>query len=190
MGRDKLSMSVGGVSLIRHSYDTLARKCEEVLVVASQGPPRSYGMPARPVLDLRPGRRGPLAAMEAGLSAARNRRVFVAAGDAPFVPEKLVGSFLDRLSEAGVRAVVPRYGGRVHPLCAAYERDLLVDLSFALNIGVSAVKDFLANVEGVRYVEDELESFGDPEVFLMNVNSPEDLARARSLFSGLPDAEQ
>lgn len=190
MGRDKLALTVGGVPLIQRSYGALANRCEEVLIVASEASPQDYGIPAHSIVDLRPGRKGPLAAMEAGLTAARNDHVFVAAGDAPFVPEELVGFLLEHLSKDGVRAAVPRYGGRLHPLCAAYERDVLADLSFALNIGVHAVRDFLESIEGVRHVEDELEQFGDPEIFLMNVNSPEDLKRARSVLSGPSGVER
>jgi molybdenum cofactor guanylyltransferase len=40
-------------------------------------------------------------------------------------------------------------------------------------------------VGSVEYVEDELRRFGDPELFLMNVNSPEDLGRARALCGEL-----
>ncbi len=188
MGRDKLALTVGGVPLIQRVYSTLADRCEEMLVVASEESPRDYGVPARFVSDLRPGREGPLAAMEAGLSTARNRYVFVLAGDAPFVPGELVGFLLECVSGSGVRVAVPSYDGRLHPLCAAYERDLLPELSFALDKGVRAVWEFVDSLDGVRYVEGELERFGDPGVFLMNVNSPEDLERARSLFSGISGA--
>lgn len=190
MGRDKLSLPVGGVPLVRRVYDVLALVCEEVLVVASEEPARDYGLPARTVADLRPGREGPLAAMEAGLAAARNDHVFVAAGDAPFVSADLVGFLLERVAGSEVRAAVPRYGGRPHPLCAAYERDILADLSSTLNLGVRAVREFLESLDDVTYVEDELERFGDPETFLMNVNSPEDLEKARSVLGDSSGAER
>lgn len=186
MGCDKLALTVGGVPLIQRSYGALANRCEEVLIVASEESPQDYGIPAHSIVDLRPGRKGPLAAMEAGLAAARNDHVFVAAGDAPFVPEGLVDFLLDCVAGSSARVAVPRYGGRLHPLCAAYERDVLADLSFALNMGTRAVRDFLDNLAGVRYVEEELERFGDPETYLMNVNSPEDLERARSVLCGPP----
>jgi molybdopterin-guanine dinucleotide biosynthesis protein A len=113
--------------------------------------------------------------------------VFVAAGDMPFIPEELVGALLELVDGEGVRVAVPRYGGRLHPLCAAYRREVLVDLSFSLNLGVRAVHTFLENIDGVRYVEEELALFGDPELFLMNVNSPEDLELAQRLSeSGKP----
>jgi molybdopterin-guanine dinucleotide biosynthesis protein A len=44
----------------------------------------------------------------------------------------------------------------------------------------------LRTLDAVEYVERELRRFGDPELFLMNVNSPEDLDRARSSCGGAP----
>lgn len=180
MGRDKLVLEVGGVPLIQRAFDMLSNSCDEVLIVASESS-QKHDLAARVVTDLRTGRKGPLAAMEAGLAAAGNDHAFVSAGDVPFVPEALVDFLLQTVAEDGVRAAVPRYGGRLHPLCAAYKKDVLVDLSFALNLGVRAVRDFLESIEGVVHVEDELERFGDPEIFMMNVNSPEELELARSL---------
>lgn len=136
------------------------------------------------VADLRPGREGPLAGLEAGLWAASNERVFVAAADMPFIPDLLVACAL-ALIEEGTLASVPR-SDRAHPLCAAYRRGLVSEVSAALDEGVRAMHGFLRRLKGVRYIEgDELSGFGDPALFLMNVNSPEDLERARSLWSPL-----
>lgn len=184
MGRDKLGMTVGGIQLIRRVQDALELRCEEVLVVANAELPAGYDLAARVVPDLRPGRRGPLAGLEAGLMAARNDRVFVAAGDMPFISGGLAAFLLELVSDRDVRAAVPRYGGRLHPLCAAYKRELLPEVSFALNIGVGAVHEVLENAAGVRYIEEELTLYGDPATFLMNVNSPEDLLKARELCEG------
>jgi molybdopterin-guanine dinucleotide biosynthesis protein A len=50
----------------------------------------------------------------------------------------------------------------------------------ALDERVRAVHRFLEVLGRVDYVEEGLRRFGDPDVFLMNVNSPEDLDRARA----------
>lgn len=182
MGRDKLPLTVGGVPLIRRVHDALAAHCDEILVVGGEGAPP--GLPnTRCVPDLRPGREGPLAGMEAGLEAARHRRVFVAAGDMPFLPGDLVGHLLKRLGEGGARAVVPRHEG-LHPVCAAYDRGILPEIRAALDDGVRAVWRFLEGVEGVLYADEGLRDFGDPDIYLMNVNSPEDLERARAHGGG------
>jgi len=77
MGRDKLVLEVGGVPLLRRVRDALLARCAEVIVVGG-GAVRLEGV--RRIPDERRGL-GPLAGMEAGLAAARNRTVFVAAGD-------------------------------------------------------------------------------------------------------------
>jgi molybdopterin-guanine dinucleotide biosynthesis protein A len=136
----------------------------------------------RCVPDLRPGREGPLAGIEAGLTAARHDSALVVAGDMPFVSESLLELLVELVAEPGVLAAVPRYGGRMHPLCAAYDREALPALRSALDRDMRAVHEFLERLDGVRFVED-LGCFGNPELFLMNVNTPEDLQRARA---GLP----
>ena len=79
-----------------------------------------------------------------------------------------------------VPAVVPDLDGP-HPLCAAYGREVLSAASAALDRGVRSVRELLENLPGVRYVgEKELRHFGDPNLLLTNVNSPEDLDRARA----------
>jgi molybdenum cofactor guanylyltransferase len=175
MGRDKLLLEVDGVPLIRRVHDALSARCAEVVFVG--GPARLEGVSW--ISDERRGRQGPLAGMEAGLAAARNPLLFVAAGDLPFLSEGLVGFLLERLEERGVLAAVPRHAGRVHPLCAAYDREVLARVRSALDGGVRSVREFLRGLEPVEYVEEDLERFGDPDLFLMNVNSPQDLVRAR-----------
>jgi molybdopterin-guanine dinucleotide biosynthesis protein A len=178
MGRDKLLLEVCGVPLLRRVRDALAARCAEIIVVG-EDPVRLEGV--RRIPDERPGGLGPLAGMEAGLTAARNRLVFVAAGDMPFLSADLIGYLLERLQGRGVSAVVPRHRGGMHPLCAAYDREILPHVRAALDGGVRSVREFLRDVGSVEYVGEELRRFGDPDLFLMNVNSPEDLDRARAI---------
>lgn len=162
--------------MLRRVHEALASRCAEVISVGGSGAPLGG---TRRVPDERAGGQGPLAGMEAGLAAARNRLIFVAAGDLPFLPAELVGFLLERLEERGVCAAVPRHGGRTHPLCAAYDRRILPRVRSALDGGVRSVREFLGGLDLVYYVEEELRRFGDPDLFLMNVNSPRDLERAR-----------
>ena len=162
--------------MLRRVHEALASQCAEVISVGGSGAPLGG---ARRVPDERAGGQGPLAGMEAGLAAARNRLIFVAAGDLPFLPPELVGFLLERLEERGVCAAVPRHDGRTHPLCAAYDRRILPRVRTALDGGVRSVREFLGNLDQVYYVEEELRRFGNPDLFLMNVNSPRDLEQAR-----------
>lgn len=178
MGREKLMLEVGGIPLLVRVRAALAPSCQEILMVGDG--PEVSGL--RKVRDLREGREGPLAGLEAGFGAASFPAVFAVAGDMPFVPRGLVGFLLDRLRSRGLRAAVPRHAGRVHPLCAAYDSSVIADVSRQLDAGTRAAWRLLEGLgEGVEYVEEDLGMFGDPEVFLSNVNSPEDLARARAM---------
>ena len=173
MGRDKLPLEVGGEPLVQRVTQTLSRRCDEVILAGSDALP-----------DARPGE-GPLAGMEAGFSSARFPLVFVAAGDMPFLSAELVSYLLDALAQKELQAAVPLYGERPHPLCAAYARGILPRLRADLDMGVRAVRGFVGRLERVAYVEEaELRRFGEPDLLLMNVNSPEDLRRARELAGG------
>lgn len=185
MGCDKLLLEICGVPLLRRVYDALASPCTDLLAVGGKTVLPLEGL--RWITDERPGGQGPLAGLEAGLAAAKSRLVFVAAGDMPFIPQSLVGHLLGRLEAAGVCAVVPRYRASTHPLCAAYDRGTLPLVEAALDDGVRAVRTFLERLPRVEYLDDgALARFGDPGLFLMNVNSPEDLERARARCGGSP----
>ena len=176
MGREKLSLEVGGLPLIEHVRNAVAACCEEVLLVGGEA---MRLQEARHVPDGRPGRQGPLAGIEAGLASSKHDQVFVAAGDMPFLSPGLVGFLLGRLGRGGSLAVIPQHGGRRHPLCGAYARGLLPRVGTALDGGARAVGEFLDGVVGVEYVGEELRRFGEPDLLLMNVNSPRDLEVAR-----------
>jgi molybdopterin-guanine dinucleotide biosynthesis protein A len=179
MGRDKLPLKVGKTTLLDRVHRALASCCGEILVVGAR---EEYApAEARLIPDLRPAE-GPLAGIEAALLAARYRSVFVAAGDMPFLTGDLVGYLLGLLY-AHISAVVPCFGGTLHPLCAAYGREIQPAVSEALNGGVRAVRELLEGLPRVRYVrEEELLCFGKPELLLANANSPEDLARAQTVL--------
>ena len=178
MGQDKLWLKVGDATLLDRAHDALASRCKEIVVVGEGGYAPAG---ARRIPDLRPGE-GPLAGIEAGLLAARYRPVFVAAGDMPFLTGDLIGYLLGLLSER-VSAVVPVFGDGSHPLCAAYGREVRPAVSAALDGGARSARELLEGLPGVRHVgEGELRQFGDPSILLANVNSPEDLARARAML--------
>lgn len=176
MGRNKLPLKLGDAALLDRVHGALRSHCAEIIVVGA----REYALSgARHITDLRPGE-GPLAGIEAGLLAARHRSVFVVAGDMPFLTGDFICYLLGLLCDR-VPAVVPCLGERPHPLCAAYGREVQPAVSAALDRGVRSVRELLRSLPGVRYmVEEELRHFGDPNLLLTNVNSPEDLNRARA----------
>ena len=117
MGRDKASLTVGGVAAATRIARVLAELFEDVLLVGGD-PPSSA--PGRRVPDP-PGPACPLRGIVAALAAASAERVLVVATDLPLVTPALL---LAMVAWPRAEVVVPRPGGVAQPLCALYEREV------------------------------------------------------------------
>lgn len=133
----KLQLDAGGVPLIVRVYRNV-RSIGPVYVAAKGSfPPEIDGALECPIIVDRWPRRGPLAALYGALGAVREQRVFVVAGDAPFVDET-VARELAAAWEPGLQAVVPvNRQQRLEPLCALYDRAALLDAARSVLAGGS-----------------------------------------------------
>lgn len=183
LGRDKVREEVGGKPLLLRTVDAVAFATDEVLLAGDPTGREDLALPAdaRWVPDIVPGR-GPLSGLQAGLAAARHEFVLMVGCDMPFLNPSVL-RFLIGLAP-GHEAVVPRIRGQMEPLHAVYARSNLpiVEALLAKNDGTSRPQDLIARVR-VRYVgEEELRSL-DPDLrSFFNVNTEEDLARARRML--------
>jgi len=175
MGRDKASLTVGGVAAATRVAGVLAGLFEDVLLVGgdppADAPGRRIADPAGPACPLR----GIVAALEA----ARAERVLVIATDLPLVTPALL---LAIVAWPRAEAVVPRPGGVLQPLCALYQREVARRVASArLQSGRLAAHGLLAELQA-SYLEDSDLAEVDPGgAALANLNTPEDLARAEAL---------
>ena len=169
---------VGGRRIIDRVADALRDVTDDLLLVANV-PEAVQWLPGVPVQrDIVPNAGG-LGGMHAALHAA-GAPVLIVAWDMPFVPPAL----LVRLRELGDGAdvVVPESGSRrgVEPLCAFYAPSCLPAIERNLAADDRRVVGFHDQVRVARLPADEVSAFGDPELLFMNVNTPDDLARAEA----------
>jgi molybdenum cofactor guanylyltransferase len=172
LGGDKAVVELAGRPLLSYPLAALRAVLAEVAVVAKRATRlpaldddvavwREPDEPAHPLVGV----------LEA-LRRSSGRAVLVVAADLALLDAGLVR----RLAEAparGAPAVVPRAGGRLHPLCARYEPSALGRLEgFAAGARVTDVVGAL----GPAVLE-----LGD-ERALFNVNTPADLERAEALL--------
>lgn len=185
MGESKADLDWHGISLAQHAVDVLAASCDEVLVVAAPGQELTLAG-ARIVRDQVIGR-GPLQALSAGLGHALATGVdaaFVCATDMPLLHPVFVTRVLAAFSP-GWDVVVPVVDGREQTLAAAYATSLAPVIDELLTSGELRLRALLAHCRVRRLSRIELLSdlslaAADPELeCLVNVNTPEDLARAR-----------
>jgi molybdopterin-guanine dinucleotide biosynthesis protein A len=178
-GRDKALVDFGGRTLLEITVERLAELTPDIVVACGQGPrPGWPRIAARMEVD-RISARGPLAGLDAGLRSIANDRAVVVACDMPFLDPPLLRYIAGRLE--GHDAAVPMLDGRYHPLHAAYSKRCLRHVEDLLLAGGSA-RDLLAAVDTVVVAEDEVRALDPAGLSCFNLNSPEDLAMARTIW--------
>ena len=75
-------------------------------------------------------------------------------------------------------------GGQGETLHACYGKACLGPIEQRLRAGRFKITGFFPDVRVLAVAEDEVARWGRPEVVFMNVNTPDDLARARALAGG------
>jgi len=175
MGADKAKAILAGSSLRDRALSVLRLVFREVALSVSAPEPELAGCPV--VVD-RQTDSGPLAALEATLTAADGRAVFVLACDLPLVDEPVVRRIVSRaegLERAeGARAWVARADGHIQPLCGLYSAPCRDIARARLDSGRLSMRGLLGALE---VTEVELDDLGSDR--LLNVNRPADLERAR-----------
>lgn len=178
LGTDKTVVSLGGKRLTQIAMDTISLVADDIIIVTNS-PELFRDLPARLTPDVEPGA-GPLGGILSGLLASDQLHNLVVACDMPFLNVELL-RYMETLVE-GHDVVIPRVEGYLEPLHAIYSqacvepiRSLLVEHNFKIIEVLDQVR--------VRYVEQEdIEKFDPAHFSFFNINTPEDLRRARDEF--------
>jgi molybdopterin-guanine dinucleotide biosynthesis protein A len=176
-GVNKALVDVGGRRVVDRLLDALRPLGAEIVLVNNDGSLAGIAG-TRVVPDAEAGA-GALMGLYSGLRAVGTPLAAVTACDMPFVSTTLFLALLDLAADCD--AVVPVVGDQPEPLHAVYRRACVPAIETAIAEGRKRVNSFYEAVR-VRYVaEDELRAW-DPELHsFLNVNRPDDLARARAL---------
>ncbi|MGD9864291.1 MAG: molybdenum cofactor guanylyltransferase MobA [Pseudodonghicola sp.] len=185
-GGDKALQDLGGRPVLAHVIGRLAPQVADLALNANGDPARfaRFGLPV--LADPVAGHPGPLAGILAGLDWAAARgadSIVTAAADTPFFPCDLV----PRLLLAGEGMAQPLVlaasrdaaGALLQPTFGLWPVALRAELRAALGRGTRKVRRW-AEEHGARVAEFPVVRF-DP---FFNVNTPEDLERARELLGG------
>jgi molybdopterin-guanine dinucleotide biosynthesis protein A len=175
MGSDKALAEIDGQPMAIRVAEAVAKVCGPVSLV---GDPARYGGLGLPVVaDHFPGF-GPLAGIEAALSATEAEWNLIVACDMPALDDLT----LEQLFAVGGDCALPEYeNGQLEPLCAVYNRRCHAAVLNALESGVRRVTDALRGTApplALRYVR-----VHHSEPFA-NLNTPAELReyqRRRSL---------
>ncbi|HEU5190185.1 MAG TPA: molybdenum cofactor guanylyltransferase [Methylomirabilota bacterium] len=176
-GEPKALMELGGRPIVARVLDVVRQVTERVLLVTNT--PDLYAFLGLPMVpDLFP-EGGSLGGIYSGLRAAPGDAAFTVACDMPFLSEPVARLVLARAGEADV--VAPRIGEQWETLHACYGKACLAPMERRLREGRLRITGFFEEVRVLAITEAEVAAVGDPARVFMNVNTPDELARARVL---------
>jgi len=183
-GRPKALIELGGRRIIDRVTDVLRAVTDDLLLVTNTPAPyASLDLPMVP--DVFPDH-GSLGGIYSGLLAASGDAAFTVACDMPFLMPEVARLVVERAELADV--VLPTAGGRLETLHACYAKTCLGPMEARLRQGRLKITGFFEEVRVLVVGEAEVARFRDPDVVFMNVNTPEELARAGDVLAALERA--
>jgi molybdopterin-guanine dinucleotide biosynthesis protein A len=175
MGRDKAVITLHGRTLLETSLATLRGVAPEVFIL---GAPHIYSAYGAAIPDIFPGC-GPLGGIHAALSRTATRHNLILAVDTPFVSREFLAYLADRAIDSSATVTIPEVAGYLEPACTVYTRDFLAIAQAALQRGDHKITPLLPKDRTLVIREAELTRFAFNAEMFENLNTPEDLERAR-----------
>jgi len=177
MGRDKAALTLEGETLLAIAVEILRPLVRNIFVV---GGPDRYPE-TQNLQDLIPDA-GPLSGILTALCASTSELLLVRAVDLPLIATSTLQDLIAASKGADI-TMIRTPDGRKHPLCAVYSKRCIEPARKSLILGLRRVEHLLEyNTLSVRILNSE-EIGGIPEEFT-NINTPEDMEKARKLLSG------
>jgi molybdopterin-guanine dinucleotide biosynthesis protein A len=190
MGEDKALVDLGGRPLIARPIDACLDVARRVVLV-TDAPElyRRFGLES--VGDRWPDS-GSIGGIGTAIWKSHTARTIVVGCDLPFVTGRFLGWLAGRDAGADV-TVCATADGELHPLAAIYSRECLKAIGRAVGARKLKVTRFFDEVIVRTVGADERAAAGFPAEVLLNVNTREDLERARRILASgqqLPAAER
>jgi molybdopterin-guanine dinucleotide biosynthesis protein A len=182
-GAHKGLARVGGARILDRVVGALRASSDALLMVANDPAAADWLPGVHVVPDVEPGA-GSLGGILTALTHAPEAALVVA-WDMPFVDAGLLRC-LRSLGEGGGDLAWPASDAPVgvEPLCAWYAPTCRPAIAAALARGDRRIAALHATLHARTLAVEEVRRFGDPERLFLNVNTPDDLARAQRLAAG------
>jgi molybdopterin-guanine dinucleotide biosynthesis protein A len=186
MGADKDFQQLNGIGLLQTVLDRLSTLDLPVMIVTNdrfRG--RMTGLVGRykTITDSVPGT-GVLGAIYTALLECKTATVFVTGCDMPFLDVRLIEHLVN--ISAGYNAVTPVLKGMTEPLHSIYSQACIPAIEYLLTNNLLKTSLLFPMVH-TRYVaEEEIGRYGSGANSFININTPQDLARAIRIKSTGP----
>jgi molybdenum cofactor guanylyltransferase len=182
-GVDKTALVVGGRTILDRQLEALRGRFSRVFLALGDSTPAALPPGVVVVRDRVAAGSGPLAGLDAALGALApaEESVICIAADLPLLSPPTLELLRDTAPDA--EALVPLVAGQPEPLFARYHTSCGPPVAAALREGRLKTMAVLASVR-VQWIAEATLRAADPHLrCLLNVNTPEDLARAEALLA-------
>jgi molybdopterin-guanine dinucleotide biosynthesis protein A len=180
MGQDKAAVTLNGLTLLQHALAALREVCRDVAIL---GKCELYGSLGPVYEDIFPGC-GPLGGIHTALSNSQTPLNLIIAVDTPFLSPDFLSYLADRAIDSSAIVTTPEIDEYTQPLCTVYSLDFRSIAEQALRQGNYKIVPLFPKDRTLVIKEAELRQFAFATDMFENLNTPEDLARARRRFSG------
>jgi molybdopterin-guanine dinucleotide biosynthesis protein A len=181
MGQDKAVVDLNGRTLLEHALAALREVCRDVAIL---GRHELYGSLAPVYEDIFP-ECGPLGGIHAALAHSQTQFNLIIAVDTPFLAPKFLSYLAEKAITLGAVVTTPEIDNYTQPLCTVYSLDFLPIAEQALRLGNYKIVPLFPKGRTLVLKESELRRVAFAADMFENLNTPEDLERARRRFSGL-----
>lgn len=171
MGRDKARLQLSGQSMFDRALAMMQSLFARVIIAGDRPDLSTPEVPA--IADIYPG--SALGGIHTGLVSAQTDWVMIAPCDMPYPDRGIAEALLQ--CRNGYDAVVPRTPSGFEPVFALYHKNCLPCMTDMLEQGNLRIYAFYQNIN-IRYLTAAEMPHGWQRS-LCNLNTPEDLARAR-----------
>ena len=178
MGYDKAFLGIKGESLIGRQLGVLKNLFKNIIIATNDPQKYTNFKSAKIVCDAVPCQ-GPLGGIYSGLLASDSFYNFVAACDMPFINKSLIKYIIENRDDYDI--VIPKIGGRIHPLFGIYSKNCIPAIEEMLKHDRLEVRSIFSNVRTRFLSRREIERFDKNMLSLLNINTPDELRRAKEL---------
>jgi molybdenum cofactor guanylyltransferase len=182
MCKPKAALDFGGKSILERIVEELAPRFDDLIIVAApeSGENFSIQIPRARIIRDETAFAGPLDALGRGLVAARDDIAFACSCDLPMLKSSVAVELCSLIGER--TAAIPLVDSRLQPLCAAYRKSAADSIARLVASGEQRLIALADALDARRVTEDELRRVDPTLASFMNVNTPDDYARALKLF--------
>ncbi len=176
-GQTKALLEIGAVPIIKRVLDTLSLVFDSNIIITNT--PEDFDFLGYPMFrDIFPNC-GSMGGLYTGLIRMDRPYGFLVACDMPFLRVDAIGELLKEINDADV--VIPEVDGKYEPLHAIYSKTCVPCLEESIRTGDLKILNLFDKLK-ISFIREEVLRSIDPDLrFLMNVNTFDDLERARNL---------